>query len=68
MKNWFKISLLLIIVLAIGGAFYWYELRPIQIKKECIEKYQFAFLNGDEGSLAKSDEINYKKCLVENGL
>lgn len=33
--NWFKIILLIIIVVIISGAFYWYELRPSNIRVEC---------------------------------
>jgi len=37
-ENWFKVGAL--VVLVIGGAFYWYEWLPTQSKKEC-----FAYAN-----------------------
>lgn len=33
--NWWKISILVILIIAIGGWFYWYGLRPAQIKHDC---------------------------------
>lgn len=35
-QNWFKIGLLVISVVSIAGAFYWYEWRPDQIRKNCF--------------------------------
>src|SRR3989338_2816035 len=39
-ENWFWVGLLTIFVLSVAGAFYWYEWRPMQIRKGCsqIEK------------------------------
>ena len=39
MKNTNKIILAMIIlaVIVIGGMFYWFQLRPTQIKKECYK-------------------------------
>lgn len=34
-NNWLKIVALVIFITAIGGAFYWYELRPAKIKHDC---------------------------------
>jgi len=34
-ENWFKIGLIAILVISIAGAFYWFEWRPTQIRKEC---------------------------------
>ena len=36
-EHWFKVGLLVTLVASIGGSFYWYELRPNQIKQECNE-------------------------------
>lgn len=69
-QNWFKIGVLLILIFTVIGVFYLFKIRPMQMKKECIKKYPFAFGGGEGfGSvLGGSDESNYKKCLAENGL
>ena len=61
-ENWFKLVLLLLVM----GLFYWYELRPHKIRKDC---WDWAFeetqkRNGDR------DDVNYfyKKCFREKGL
>ena len=63
-------SIVIIILLITGFAFYWYEFRPSMIRKNCNTKSQ----NFTSGSLsefmatqANYDE-NYKKCLREYGL
>lgn len=33
--NWFKLSVLVIIIISICAWFYWYGLRPAQIKHDC---------------------------------
>lgn len=66
-KNWFKLSLLLII----GLAFYWYEYRPSQVKKEC---YSIARVNvgvyGDRIDFYNRGNYDfyYKWCLEQKGL
>jgi predicted negative regulator of RcsB-dependent stress response len=35
-NNWFKVGLLIFLIISIGGAFYWYEWRPSEIRKECV--------------------------------
>ncbi len=55
MENIKKYKLIILITLVfLGGCFYWFELRPIQIKKECAK--DFKGLN------------YYKICLLKNGL
>jgi len=34
-ENWFRISILSLIILLIGGSFYWYGIRPAKIKSNC---------------------------------
>lgn len=36
-ENWFKVAILLIALLIVSGAFYWYELRLIELSKKCYE-------------------------------
>ena len=56
-ENWFKICLLLVL----GFAFYWYEWRPFEIRKNCAEKYNAI-------SIQNFYEDFYKECLEQNGL
>ncbi|MDP2926940.1 MAG: hypothetical protein Q8N65_02290 [bacterium] len=60
-RNWFKISFLVIVVAIAGGAFYWYEWRPMQIRKECSKQLQRT------GSL-EARELFYKTCLRGKGI
>ena len=69
------ILIISLIVIILGLAFYWFQLRPNQIKKDCSR-----FLTGlpsrapsnSGGRLtaigSNSGEEAYKKCLSENGL
>ncbi|MBI2049857.1 MAG: hypothetical protein HYT35_00140 [Candidatus Staskawiczbacteria bacterium] len=78
--NWFKLSLLIIIVIAIGGAFYWFQLRPIQIRKDCfsrVEKVKNGEVKSDKFNMdealaregvQKAIDILYNNCLIEKGL
>lgn len=74
--NWFKIILVGIILL-VGGVFYWFEFRPVQIRKDCIKKFPHAFRQktSNDGQSAfydfvegVNDKEDYKKCLTERGL
>lgn len=47
---------ILIIILILGFIFYWFEYRPIQIKKDCYKKSQ------------ESMFVYYDDCLKEKGL
>ncbi len=53
-------------------AFYWYEWRPSQIKKECYKVAEVkanvnAFLL-HEYDVKKESDYYYKNCLIEKGL
>jgi hypothetical protein len=37
-NNWFKISLLAIIFIVASGWFYWVQIRPAMIVRECFKK------------------------------
>lgn len=50
-KNWFKLSILIIILLTISLAFYWFEWRPSEIKKQCVEK----LLKGEASDFSVSE-------------
>jgi len=67
LKQYWAIILLVIIIL--GGAFYWYELRPIPIRKKCGEYAT----NAAEKNNVLSDNSDavimfYKICIVLAGL
>lgn len=51
---------ILIIIFVVGAAFYWYEYRPTQIRKECAKHLS--------GFSSVYKESNYEKCLREHGL
>lgn len=50
-------GLIVLLLIILGFAFYWYSYRPEQIRKEC---YQIAL----KGTFDK----DYKSCLLSNGL
>ena len=55
-----------IILLLLGFAFYWYEWRPTQIRKECNKQaYDSTGLREFGGKLY---ENAYERCLREKGL
>lgn len=56
----FTITLLLLIS---GMAFYWYEYRPSQIRKNCYES-----LKGKSFYSSSAADIAMKACLMKNGL
>ncbi len=55
-KYWWVI----IIVLFVGGIFYWYEWRPTQIRKHCYD----ISLPG----VPENFDLNYQSCLKDSGL
>ena len=80
-KQYYFVIVLALLVLA--SAFYWYELRPSSIKKDCFNKADIAkqnAINADnnvvmDGRLtitrADYDKIfkdEHDKCLMENGI
>lgn len=77
------ILIITLIILILGGAFYWYELRPLYVKKNCFAKADAAkqiALNADNNVIMNGYELTkranydkilddeYKKCLMENGI
>lgn len=64
--NWFKIGLLSFLVIPIGGAFYWYEWRPSQIRIKCWENVRPI---ASKSNLSAIDaEILLNICLTGKGL
>ena len=58
-----KIILVLAIAVLLGGAFYWFQWRPAQIRKECSE-----VCRGFGVSIGGDCETKYQNCLHEKGL
>lgn len=69
LNNW---KFIILIVLIIGGAFYWYSLRPSIIKKDCYsEAREKAIIKSDlpDKKIYKDDfDTYYKWCLESKGL
>ncbi|HEY4509252.1 MAG TPA: hypothetical protein VJC13_03195 [Candidatus Paceibacterota bacterium] len=70
---------ILISLIILGFVFYWFELRPNNIRKECIKTYPDAFrIPTDDNGIGRLisvgnykgsiDKAGYEKCLRENGL
>lgn len=51
------IYIIVIILMVLTAAFYWYELRPSLIIEKCSLEYRTGL-----------HEIRYKKCLSDNGI
>ncbi len=69
--------IILIVILILGFAFYWFEWRPSSIKKDCyneakekaIEKFTNSNLERLSGKFTKEDyDAYYKWCLEQKGL
>jgi len=61
----------IIIMIIVGGCFYWYEWRPNQIKQRCYAEAEFdrrAVL--EFGNIKRQEFINmyYENCLIRFGL
>jgi predicted negative regulator of RcsB-dependent stress response len=70
-NNWFKLAIILVALLTIGGAFYWFQWRPSQIMQRCSAEARFdkrATLEFDE--IKRQEFINsyYKDCLTQYGI
>jgi predicted negative regulator of RcsB-dependent stress response len=71
--NWFRLSLLVIVIIALGGWFYWFEFRPSQIREKCnSESFLYNSSNNYDpvnspAWLDKQEKL-YKDCLRFKGL
>jgi len=65
-ENWFKIFLSIIIVITVSGWFYWFQIKPIDTRKNCwAEAYREAKnIGGDRADV----NYFYERCFRENGL
>ena len=64
-KYWWIIFILIII----GGAFYWFQWRPSQIRKECFQEV-LRDVGGNIDVIGTSGvfQNRYNACLAKNGL
>lgn len=80
-KNYFKLSLITLIIIIVGGYFYWFQIRPFFAYRSCHEiagdkaqdwykeKYPHLTKNIKKGVYEKKDyEFYYKQCLRKKGL
>lgn len=66
MKIHYKIVILILVVV---GTFYWFQVRPAQIKKECAHYAQKLACDENDGGCEKERyDFRFKKCLSEYGL
>lgn len=65
-QNWFEVGVLIVITVSISGAFYWYEWRPSQIRKNC---YKEVVQRSENEKVTLEEGIKrLDVCLVKNGL
>lgn len=73
-QNWFKLSIIIMILIIIGGIFRWFQWRPVEIRKECqknIENadYRDTLERRIQLKLGGSENVDlYQNCLREHGL
>lgn len=69
MKKYQWLSLAIAALLIAGFAFYWFEWRPSEIRKECARITEDASVKGIEKIFADYiGEEGYKKCIRTRGL
>lgn len=65
-------NIIVIALLILAGAFYWFQYRPSEIKKDCAEwskRESYYHVGGGEFKLDDEEyDIKYKQCLREKGL
>jgi hypothetical protein len=66
-ENWFKLSIIITILIIITGLFFWYGYRPTHIKKVCAT-YAKEQACGTDGLCDREKyEFRFTKCLNEDG-
>lgn len=61
-----KTLIIVLLILVVAGGFYWYQIRPEQIRKEC-----YALANSSSllpNLVAVENSPTYKNCLAERGV
>lgn len=65
-KNWLKTIILIIIMIIIGGAFYWYKWKPQEIRKQCWERVKDTIKDKDVPTIDVQRLLDI--CLIGSGL
>lgn len=58
---------IIVVLLSIAGAFYWYEWRPAQIEKDCAAAVVRVASAGNSKSIASLDNL-YDLCVSVGGI
>jgi hypothetical protein len=69
-QKWFMITAMWVALVFMGGAFYWMQIRPAQVRKMCASKAKIVCENA-RVELSNMLEINraiYADCLRANGV
>lgn len=61
-SNKIRNAIIFVFITTVAVAFYWYEWRPSQIRKECAEP-EYSGFGGTEYA-----ELRYERCLNQHGL
>lgn len=70
-NNWFKLFILVVIIVIITGTFYWFECRPTQIKQRCYAEAEFdrrVVLEFNDTKRQEFMNAYYEDCLMRFGL
>lgn len=70
-ENWFKVGLLVILVVFVAGAFYWWGWRPRQIRAGCTDVILEKGTSDEYWDLRcekLDDDECFRRCLTEKGL
>lgn len=59
--------LTIIVIVSLGGLFYWYEYRPSNIRKDCMAYVQEA-VNRPGELTREGANTKYRACLLRNGM
>jgi len=62
-ENWGRMRVLILVCLILGGSFYWFQYRPMEIKKECswIEKHTEAIPEVTQAEIDQA-KIDFPSC------
>lgn len=68
-ENWFRITIVLLVLAIAGLSFYWYEWRPYKIRKECALNVGDLIKNAEvKDSDLPALEYVYSICIRVRGL
>lgn len=66
-KEILKDKKILIIIVLILGWFYWFQIRPAQIRKECLNIVRQESKESEKYSRAQAT-VRYRTCLIDRGM